>query len=151
MPRLIHLNGPPGIGKSTLARRYVDNHPGVLNLDIDTLCPLIGGWPNNIDETRGLARTLGLAMADTHLHAGHDVILPQYIRRLDQLERFETVAANRGAAFREIMLTDTTADDQLTDIRHARPAAIVVPREYGAIHQTYTALITALTRGRDHP
>lgn len=41
--RLIHLNGPPGIGKSTLARRYVDAHPGVLNCDIDVLRTLIGG------------------------------------------------------------------------------------------------------------
>ncbi|MEJ7706101.1 MAG: hypothetical protein WKF82_13395 [Nocardioidaceae bacterium] len=43
MPRLIHLNGPPGIGKSTLAQWYVDNHPGVLNLDIDQVRCLIGG------------------------------------------------------------------------------------------------------------
>ncbi|MEJ7742270.1 MAG: hypothetical protein WKF73_06810 [Nocardioidaceae bacterium] len=42
MPRLIHLNGPPGIGKSTLAQWYVDNHPGVLNLDIDQVRCLIG-------------------------------------------------------------------------------------------------------------
>jgi len=34
-PRLIHLNGPPGIGKSTIAQRYVDQHPEVLNLDIN--------------------------------------------------------------------------------------------------------------------
>ena len=28
MSRLIHLNGPPRVGKSTLARRYGDEHPG---------------------------------------------------------------------------------------------------------------------------
>jgi len=37
MPILIHLNGPSGVGNSTLAQRYVDEHPGVLNLDIDAL------------------------------------------------------------------------------------------------------------------
>ena len=31
MPRLIHLNGPPRVGKSTLARRYAN--AGVLVLD----------------------------------------------------------------------------------------------------------------------
>lgn len=41
---LLHLNGPPGIGKSTIARRYADEHPGVLNCDIDFLRTLIGGW-----------------------------------------------------------------------------------------------------------
>jgi hypothetical protein len=34
MPRLIHLNRPPGIGKSALAEIYVDDHAGVLNLDM---------------------------------------------------------------------------------------------------------------------
>ena len=43
MPRLLHLNGPPGIGKSTLARRYVEDHPQTLNCDIDVLRTLIGG------------------------------------------------------------------------------------------------------------
>ncbi|MBA8793744.1 adenylate kinase family enzyme [Friedmanniella endophytica] len=44
MPRLIHLNGPPGIGKSTLAALGVERHPGTLDLDADQLHPLIGGW-----------------------------------------------------------------------------------------------------------
>jgi ABC-type cobalamin transport system ATPase subunit len=33
--RLIHLNGPPGIGKSTIASAFADRHPGVRNLDIE--------------------------------------------------------------------------------------------------------------------
>ena len=44
MPRFIHLNGPPGIGKSTVARAFAAEHPGVLNLDIDQVVALIGGW-----------------------------------------------------------------------------------------------------------
>jgi 2-phosphoglycerate kinase len=40
--RLILLNGPPGIGKSTLAQRYVDDHPLALNLDIDSVRRLLG-------------------------------------------------------------------------------------------------------------
>jgi adenylate kinase family enzyme len=51
VPRLIHLNGPPGIGKSTLARLYVGDHPGVLNLDIDLVRTLIGGWQDRFAET----------------------------------------------------------------------------------------------------
>ncbi len=44
MTSLIHVNGPPGIGKSTLSALYADRHPGTLNLDIDSLHRLVGGW-----------------------------------------------------------------------------------------------------------
>ena len=63
MTALIHLNGPPGIGKSTLAARYADRHPGTLNLDIDTLHHLIGGWRTSQGQFHDLLRPLAWAMA----------------------------------------------------------------------------------------
>ncbi|HEX3649068.1 MAG TPA: hypothetical protein VHV49_11615 [Pseudonocardiaceae bacterium] len=56
MPGLIHLNGPSGIGKSTTAQHYVDRHPGVLNLDIDRVVALIGGWRDDFWRTCGAGR-----------------------------------------------------------------------------------------------
>lgn len=67
MVRLVHLNGPPGIGKSTLARRYADEHPGVLDLDIDQLRGMIGGWRDRFAETGEIVRPLALGMAGAHL------------------------------------------------------------------------------------
>ncbi|MGV8909438.1 MAG: AAA family ATPase [Propionicimonas sp.] len=104
MTSLIHLNGPPGIGKSTLAALYANRHPGVLNLDIDSLHPLIGGWQDEDNHTHELLRPVALAMATTHLRGGHDVILPQYLGRLTEIAKFEKVAREQGAAFREIVL-----------------------------------------------
>jgi hypothetical protein len=40
--RLVHLNGPPGIGKSTPSALYADRNPGTLNLDVDFLHRLVG-------------------------------------------------------------------------------------------------------------
>ena len=106
MPRLIHLNGPPGIGKSTLAQLYADDHPGVLNLDIDLVRTLIGGWQDRFAETGGIVRPVARAMAAAHLRGGRDVIMPQYLGRLDEIERFAAIARDNGAAFREIAVMD---------------------------------------------
>lgn len=107
MPRLIHLNGPPGIGKSTLARLYVDAHPGVLNLDIDQVRAMIGGWRDRFAETGEIVRPVALSMARAHLRAGRDVIMPQFLARLSEIERFEAVARDSGAVFCEVVLMDT--------------------------------------------
>ncbi len=104
--RLIHLNGPPGIGKSTIAALLADRHPGTLDLDIDTLHRLVGGWREDT-RTHDLLRPVALAMAAAHLQGGHDVVLPQLVSRLDEIAAFEDVARRHGATFHEVVLLDT--------------------------------------------
>lgn len=107
MPRLIHLNGPPGVGKSTLAARYVARHTGVLDLDLDRLHPLIGGWDQPDSDTHQIVRPLALAMAATHLAGGRDVIVPQFRGRAAEVEAFAQVARDSGAVFVEVVLMPT--------------------------------------------
>lgn len=107
MPRLIHLNGPPGIGKSVLAQMWADDHPGVLNLDIDQLRTLVGGWRDRFAETGAIVRPLALVMAGTHLRGGRDVVMPQYLGRASEIERFAAAARDSAATFCEIALMDT--------------------------------------------
>lgn len=103
-PLLLHLNGPPAIGKSTLAALWAERHPGTLNLDIDALHRLIGGWQDEDNRTHDILRPVALAMAATHLQGGRDVVLPQYLAKLEEIKRFEQVALDNGATFREIVL-----------------------------------------------
>lgn len=107
MPRLILLNGPPGCGKSTLAQRYVDDHPLALNLDLDRVRSLLGRWRERPQEAGLLSRDVALAMARTHLLAGHDVVMPQYLGRLPFVEQAERLAAEVDAPFIEVVLLDT--------------------------------------------
>jgi predicted kinase len=107
VPRLIVLNGPPGCGKSTLAQRYVDEHPLALNLDVDRVRSLIGGWRDAADQSGPLARAIALAAARTHLAAGHDVVIPQFLGRVTFLEQVERLASEVGADFHEIVLLDS--------------------------------------------
>jgi hypothetical protein len=88
-----------------LARRYVDEHPGSLNLDIDTVASLIGGWRHDFFGVLPAARNIAVAMAETHLRSGFDVVLPQLLMIVDEVQRFELVAERAGAAFVEVALT----------------------------------------------
>ncbi len=106
MARFVHLNGPPGIGKSTLAALHAEHHPGTLNLDVDTLHRLVGGWQDEEIDNWPVVWALIGAMAATHLDGGRDVVMPQYSGDLEQIRGFEELARRHGATFREVVLLD---------------------------------------------
>lgn len=109
MPQLVVVNGPPGIGKSTLARRYVDENPLTLCLEQDVVRGLLGGWLARETQSGLLARRLCLAMARTHLLATHDVIVPQFVALPEYLDQLADVAKEAGAQHRELVLLDDAA------------------------------------------
>lgn len=174
MPKLIHLNGPSGIGKSTIAQRYADRHPGVLDLDTDRIVSLIGGWRQNFWQTLPAARALAIGMAETHLRGGQDVVMPQLVARLSEVSRFEEVARQAGAEYQEIVLLAdhdgcqarwgarprTPVDDimvehggttlltkiyaDLTSFVRSRPAATVIDTAGQTVDETYEAVLAAV-------
>lgn len=107
MARLLLLNGPPGIGKSTLARRYVADRPLALCLDVDVVRRLLGQWETYETESGLAARAMAVAMARVHLAGGRDVVVPQYVGRVEFADRLEALAAEVDATFAEVVLTDT--------------------------------------------
>ncbi len=141
MTRLILINGAPATGKSTLARRYVEDHPPALDLDIDLVRRLLGGWRSDLEGAGLRARAIALAAARVHLSAGHDVVVPQLIARADFIERLASVAEETGADFREVYLRDGV--DSVLRRFAARTAAAEDPTHVEA-HETLSGGEAAL-------
>lgn len=100
---LLHINGAPGVGKSSLGRRYVGDHPLALLLDIDEVRSMLGQWQAH-EESKLLARKVAIAMAEAHLREGHDVVVPQYVGRVEFVLPLEGVARRCDARFIEVLL-----------------------------------------------
>lgn len=109
-PKLIHLNGAAGVGKDTIAQKYINDHPLALCAKSDELITHLGQWPQNYDPARHLAFGLLLSMVATHLEAGHDVIVPHLLTDLEEAESLEKVARAKAATFIEIVLSTDKAD-----------------------------------------
>lgn len=154
VPILVLLNGPPASGKSTLARRWVSDHPLALNLDIDIVRAQLGGWTDQPADAGVAARRLAVAMARAHLESGRDVIVPQLLARLEFIEQLARLASEMNSQFVEVaLIVDIAAARDAFDRRSASPseqshrdAAALVDRgdrhaELDRIHRELSALI----------
>jgi predicted kinase len=129
VPTLLHLNGPSGVGKSTLARAHAAAHPGTQLCDIDELRSWVSGWEDDFVGTGEAVRASALALMTAYLRTGRDVVLPQLIVTPAQVERFETAAAEAGATYVGVVLD--VAPEVLLERLHSRevtPVTAVVSR-----------------------
>ena len=129
MPTLLHLNGPSGVGKSTLARAYAAARPGTLVCDIDELRSWVAGWDLDFVGTGNAVRTSALALITAYLATGRDVVLPQLIVTPSEADRFVAAATQAGATYAGVVLD--VAPEVLLDRLHSRevtPVSAVVSR-----------------------
>ena len=86
-------------------------------------------------------------MAGTHLRGGQDVVMPQLVAKLSEIDRFEAAARDAGAEYREIVLL--TGHDDLHERWRARPPNAIdeIMAEHGGaalltkIHADLTAFV----------
>jgi predicted kinase len=102
--KLILLDGFAGVGKTTLAKRYVADHPLALDLEGDEIIVMLGQWLSREAEARELLFGLGKAMIITHLQSGHDVVVPCLPTNVEHQRAFEDIAKSTGAQFFEVIL-----------------------------------------------
>jgi predicted kinase len=128
-----------------------------LLVDIDGLRMQLGQWERQ-EESRVLARTLALALPEAHLSSGHDVVIPQYVGRIEFVERLADVAHRCGAEFLEVVLVTepnvATARFRARRAEYevagkAHPEADVPDTNVDAfVHESLDRLETSATAGR---
>ncbi len=104
-PSLVLLNGPPGVGKSTVASALAATRPLAFALDIDAIRHRLGLWQGDEAASGRQARRLAVAMIRQHLGDGHDVIVGQYLARPEFIETLEATAEASEACFVEVVLS----------------------------------------------
>jgi predicted kinase len=103
--KLILLNGPSGVGKSTLAERLHQELSLSLRIEIDAWRSFISGYREHRKESLELATKHALNALETHLKAGHDVIVDKAILDMDEvIEKMRSLGAKYGAEVHEIVL-----------------------------------------------
>lgn len=104
--KLIVLNGPSGIGKSTVALALQKELPLSLLLDLDALRRLIEGYRERRMESAVLSYKHALALTDAHLEAGYSVIVEKVMLKADWfLDGLRALSEKYGAQYHEIFLT----------------------------------------------
>lgn len=104
-PKLIILNGAPGVGKSTLAEKYAGMHPLTLALDVDVIRRFISHYREQAQVSGKLSKNLALEMARAHLQSGYDVIIAQCYKKPENLGELEKLAHDCNVSFYEFLLS----------------------------------------------
>jgi predicted kinase len=104
--KLIILNGPSGIGKSTTALELQKQLPLSLLIDIDAQRRYIEGYKEHREESAKLSYKHAIALSRAHLGFGYSVIVEKTALWADWfLEELEKSADDYGAEFFEFILT----------------------------------------------
>lgn len=104
--KLILLNGPAGVGKSTVAERLHADTPMSLLIVVDSVRKQISGWRESRKESQILAYQIAVASVDTCLSEGHDVIIDKAVLNDDKtLDMLVSVGEKHCAQIYEIVLT----------------------------------------------
>lgn len=102
--KLIIINGPSGVGKSTLTKMLHQEMPKSFLLDMDAMRRYMNGYREFADESRALSYAICHGIVRTCLERGHDVILDRLMLTSEVIDPFRSIANELGAEIHEFIL-----------------------------------------------
>ncbi|MDP2631688.1 MAG: AAA family ATPase [Candidatus Uhrbacteria bacterium] len=102
--KLIIINGPCGVGKSTLAARLHNEMPLSFLLDIDAQSKFISHYREYREERWEMYLAISSAIIDTCLKLGRDVIVEKMIYDPVVIDNFINIGKIYNADIREIII-----------------------------------------------
>ena len=102
--KLILINGPTGIGKSTIAQKVHQTLPLSFLLDIDAQRRYISGYKEHRKQSGDLVLKLSLAMIENYLQNGHDVIIDKVFTDSQVSDKFLELGRKYNATVFEFVL-----------------------------------------------
>lgn len=104
MPKLIIINGPCGIGKSTAARNLHEAMPLSYLVDVDAISRNISHYRDYKEERWELREAVAFAIVDAVLSVGRNAIVEKMIFSEDVLDTYTKIGKKHGADVFEIIL-----------------------------------------------
>lgn len=102
--KLIILNGPWGVGKSTAGRALHAGMPGAFHVEVDAIRRGISGYDDRPEESFRFAMRIVSDIIERCLSEGRDVIFDKMLRAHDLIDAVRAAGERHGAEVHEIIL-----------------------------------------------
>ena len=140
--KLIILNGPSGVGKSTIAARLHQEMPSSVLIDIDALRrEVMPNFREHREESLKLAYEHAGSTIGEYLKGGHDVIVDKAILDTHVVASFVAVGRKNGAEIHEfILFANKETVQKRADDRGYKPGGLLTHERVGELWEQANAL-----------
>jgi predicted kinase len=139
--KLIILNGPSGVGKSTISTLLHVDMPESILIDVDEVRRTIPDYKENRQESLKLAYEKTEKLTEDAFKGGQSVIIDKAISYSDTLDSFISLANKYGAEVYEFLLfADKATIQARADERGYKPSSLLTPEKVGELWERSNAL-----------